>query len=230
MFFLIDKVEQTTHQVNGISNPQTPGGPMVLGVFRTLMRTAFFKVYSKKAFAEYWDAHAKKQIARRHWTPEMKNFAAQQVSHSPRAPFIFKFTIVGWIFLLFLIGLFIYIIYDANKPPLPKSAATIAMEKTPVEGDVYFGRYEIYKEKSTPIGMKGGFGWFKIAKVEGDKYYISKSTGMSTTSKPKEEMNNTTFESETLPVVQLKELKSYNVRFKSEDGLTEINVTDKKTK
>ena len=102
------------------------------------------------------------------------------------------------------------------------------MEKAPAAGDVYFGRYEIYKEKGNPLGMEGRFGWFKVLNVDGDTYHIATSTEMSRGHQPKEQMNSTDFETETLPAVKLSEQTGYNIRFISDDGLTEIYITDKK--
>ncbi|WP_313261538.1 hypothetical protein [Sphingobacterium sp.] len=51
---------------------------------------------------------------------------------------------------------------------------------------------------------------------------------MSKTSKPKEQLNNSNYEIDTLPAVQLLEQTGYNIRFKSADGLTAIYISDKK--
>src|SRR5690606_40189009 len=72
-----------------------------------------------------------------------------------------------------ILGVLGMIVYNEVKPPLPKPAEYVAMEQAPVGGDVYFGRYEIYKEKGNPLGMEGRFGWFKILKVDGDIYHRS---------------------------------------------------------
>lgn len=74
------------------------------------------------------------------------------------------------------------------------------MEQTPVAGDIYFGRYEAYKETDERLASEVGFGWFKVVKVEGNVYHIAKSTQMNKTHKPKEELNNTDFETEGTPV------------------------------
>lgn len=120
------------------------------------------------------------------------------------------------------------IVYNELKPPTPKTAEAVAMEKAAVAEDIFFGHYEMYKEKGNPLGAEIGFGWFKITKVDDNNFYLSKSTEMSNASKPKEQMNHTDFETENLPVVQLSEIIGYNIRFKSADGLTEIYITDKK--
>ena len=226
MFFAIDKIEVGAFEVQ--ENPKNSGNLMILTVFRTQSRTAFFTVNSKKAFAEFWDGSERKKIAKRFWSPQMKTFAAQKIAETPKPSFIFKFTIVGWIFNLLVIAFFGYLIYDSVKPPVAKPAEYVAMEQSPVEGDIYFGHFEIYKEKGTPIGAKIGYGWFKVSKVEGGSYYLSKSTQMSQVHKPKEELNSTDFESETMTSLKLMEQTGYNLRFKSEDGLTEVYITEKK--
>ncbi|WP_181151342.1 hypothetical protein [Sphingobacterium gobiense] len=227
MFFHIQKIEQSTHHTDNLQNPKTPGNPMVLGVYRNKARTIFYTIYTKKTFGEYWDSVENKRISKRFWTPEMKEYYQQKALDTPKPPFVFKMTVVGWLFILLFIGVFGYLIYDSVKPPLAKSEKHVAMEQAPVMGDVYFGRYEIYKEKGNPLGMEGRFGWFKVLKVEGDVYHIAKSTEMNSAHRPKEEMNSTSFESKSLPPVKLTEQTGYNVRFKSDDGLTEIYITDK---
>lgn len=228
MFFVINKIEQTSHRTDGLQNPKNPGNPMVLSIYRTQSRTALFTVYSKKAFGEFWDDVTQKKISNRLWTSEMKAIVKQKVSEAPKPPFVFKLTIVGWIFVLLIIAFFGMLIYDSNKPPLPKSAEYVAMEKAPVIGDIYFGHYEIYKEKGTPIGAEIGYGWFKVVKVDGEEYYLAKSTEMNKGYKPKEQLNSNDFETESMPAVKLREQTGYNVRFKSIDDLTEVYITDKK--
>ncbi|WP_185218040.1 hypothetical protein [Sphingobacterium mizutaii] len=228
MFFVISKIELAVHRADELPNPKTPFNPMVLGIYRTQSRTALFTVYSKKAFGEFWDQVEQKKIANRLWTPEMKAFAKHKLDEVPQPPFIFKLTIIGWIFVALVIATMGLIVYQEVKPPVPKSATYLAMEETPKVGDVFYGHYENYKEKGNPIGAEIGFGWFKIVKVEGSDFYLSKSTGMSKTSKSKEQLNNSHFETATLPAVQLLEQTGYNIRFKTADGLTEIYITDKK--
>lgn len=228
MFFVINKIEQAIHRTDGLYNPKNPSNPMILGIYRTQSRTALFTVYSKKAYGEFWEDGTRKRIANRYWTPEMKVFARQKAAEAPLPPFIFKLTIVGWVFVALVIATMGLIVYQETKPPVPKSAAYVAMEQAPVVGDIFFGHYEKYKEKGTPIGAEIGFGWFKIVKVESSDFYLSKSTEMSKTSKPKEQLNNSNYETETLPALQLSEQTGYNIRFKSADGLTEIYITDKK--
>ena len=228
MFYAISQIEQAVHRPEKMRNPKNPHNPMILRVFRNKVRTAFFTIYAKKAGGEFWDDTEQKKIGRRHWTSEMKVFEKQKVAKAPKPSFIFKFTIVGWIFLAFFIGLFIFIIYDSTKPPLPKSEQAVAMEKTPAEGDIYFGKYEIYKEKGNPLGAEIRFGWFKVAKVENNEYHIAKSTEMNRGYKPKEQLNNTDFEVQSMPPVKITEQTGYNISFKSDDGLTEIYITDKK--
>ncbi|PJR04249.1 hypothetical protein [Avrilella dinanensis] len=228
MFFVINKIEQGVHRNEKLQNPKNPGNPMILGVYRQLTRTALFSVHSKKAYGEFWDEVTQKKIARRFWTPEMKAFANQKVAEAAKPPFIFKLTIVGWIFVLLMMTAMGLIVYQEMKPPIPKPAEYVAMEQAPVEGDIYFGKYEIYKEKGTPIGAEIRFGWFKVLKVDGDVYHIAKSTEMNRGHKPKEQLNSVDFETESMPLVKLKEQTGYNIRFVSDDDLTEIYITDKK--
>ncbi|WP_433903494.1 hypothetical protein [Sphingobacterium puteale] len=228
MFFVISRIELAAHRNDSLQNPKNSENQMILGIYRQFTRSALFSVYSKKAYGEFWDESTQKKIARRLWTFEMKSFANQKIAEAPKPPYIFKLTIIGWIFCLLMLTAMGMIVYQEMKPPLPKTAEAVAMEKTPAVGAIYFGHYEIYKEKGTPVGAEIGFGWFKITRVDGSNFYLAKSKDMSKTSKPKEQLSNADFEATELPVVKLSEQTGYNIRFKSADGLTEIYITDKK--
>ncbi|RZF60206.1 hypothetical protein [Sphingobacterium corticibacterium] len=228
MFIAIDKIEQSAHHTDKLQNPKALGNAMVLSIYRNKIRTALYIVNTKKTYGEYWDKVENKKIPKRLWTPEMKALYKEKALEAPMPPYIFKITIIGWIFVLLMTGVFGMIVYNELKSPLPKSEEYLAMEKAPVEGDIYFGRYEIYKEKGNPLGMEGRFGWFKVLQVEGDIYHIAKSTEMNKGHKPKEQLNSTNFETESMPPVKLTEQTGYNIRFLSDDGLTEIYITDKK--
>ncbi len=227
MFFAISTIEQAAHDTNGMQNPKNPENLMVLSVCRQLTRTALFSVYSKKAFGEYWDNTERKRIARRSWTPEMKAFAKQKIAEAPKPPYIFKVTVIGWIFVLLMITAMGLIIYEEVKPPVPKSAEYVAMEKAPVAGDIYFGHYEAYKEAGERIPSDIGFGWFKVLKVEGDTYTVAKSVEMSKGHKPKEELNSTEFEDEGT-TVKITEQAGYMIMMKATDAMMEISISDKK--
>ena len=227
MFFVIDKVEQSTHRSDSLQNPKKPTNPMVLAVYRQLTRTALFSAYSNKAFGEYWDDIEQKAIARRHWTPEMKAFANLHVAAAPKPPYLFKVTIIGWLFILIMIGTLGLIIYQEVKPPAPKSAEYVAMEQRPEAGDIYFGHYEAYDEAEQRVASAVGFGWFKVLNVTGDTYYIAKSTQMSKNHQPKEALNSSAFE-ETGIAMEITEQSGYMMTMKSADGKMEIAITDKK--
>ncbi|HLT87902.1 MAG TPA: hypothetical protein VKZ57_09940 [Sphingobacterium sp.] len=228
MFFSISKIEQAVHHTDKLQNPKNPGNPMVLGIYRNNVKTVIYSIYTKKTFGEYWDTEENKKIPKRLWTPEMKAFYKEKALEAPKPPYLYKITIFGWLFVLFFIGVFGYLIYDSVKPPLPKSEEYVAMETPPAEGDIYFGKYEIYKEKGNPLGAEIRFGWFKVLQTDGNVYHLAKSIEMNRGHKPKEQLNSTDFETESLPPVKLKEQTGYNIRFLSEDGLTEIYITDKK--
>src|SRR3546814_14519572 len=100
--------------------------------------------------------------------------------------------------LLFAFALFGYAGYETATLPAQKKAyqQKMAQKATVREGDIYFGRYRIYKEKGNMLGSEGGFGWFKVVRIENGTYHIAKSVEMSDTAKPKEQMNNTDFEQE----------------------------------
>ncbi|WP_133166277.1 hypothetical protein [Sphingobacterium haloxyli] len=228
MFFHIQKIEQSTHHTDNLQNPKNQGNPMVLGVYRNKARTILYTVYTKKTFGEYWDSVENKRIPKRLWTPQMKEYYQQKALDTPKPPFVFKITVVGWLFVLLFMGVFGYVIYDSVKPPPAKSEKHLAMEQAPLVDDIYFGRYELYKEKGNPLGMEGRFGWFKVLNVEGDVYYLAKSKEMSRGHKPKEQLNSTDFETENMLPVRLVEQTGYDIRLKSDNGLLEIYITDKK--
>src|SRR5690606_34380503 len=108
MFYAISQIEQAVHRPEKMRNPKSPHNPTILRVCRNKVRTAFFTIYAKKAGGEFWDDTKQKKIGRRHCTSEMKVFEKQKVAKAPKPSIIFKFTIVGGIFLAFFIGLFIF--------------------------------------------------------------------------------------------------------------------------
>lgn len=214
---------------NHIENPKNPGNPMLLDLAERESRTAFYVVKVKKAIPRYFETTAETQIPKRKWTNEMKAFAQQEVEKMPINTKRIKITIFGWILLIVSFSFLGYLIYQGSQEPkkmqeYEKEQAVLASVS---EGEVYFGHFEKYKEKGNPIGMKVGFGWFRVVKINGDSYQIAKSTEMSNTSKPKETMNSSDFEEETISV-KAKELESYRKIFLSEDELIEIYFNDEK--
>ena len=228
MFFSFNKPEQSVHSVHNLQNPNNPENPMRLSVYRTHSRTALFSIYSKKAYAEFWDDVENKKIAPGLWTNDMKALAEQKITDAPKAPYTFKFTIGGWVFMVLILFVFGMIIYEDLKPAPAQPVEYVKMEQKPAVGDIYFGNYEKYKEIGNPAGVEIGYGWFKVAKVEGEDYYLAPSVQMNKGYKPKEQLNSSNFETETLPATRLTEQASYAIRFKSTDGLTQIYITDKK--
>jgi hypothetical protein len=227
MFFSVSKIEQTAHRVTGISNPKNIQNPMTLGIYRNLVRTALFSGYSKKSFSEYWDDTERKKISKRLWTAEMHDFARRKEEAAPRPPFIFKLTVVGWLFVLCIVAMLGLTIYESVKPDTPKTAAYIAMEAAPAEGDIYFGHYESFRQAGDRVASGLGFGWFKVIGVEGDLYYIARSTEMSSSHKPKEQLNSSDFETEGIPV-RITEQHGYMINMKSVDEKTQVYITEKK--
>lgn len=222
MFFLVQQYIAARFSAGQMENPQAPGQAMDLVFLRTEMRMAVCTVHSRKAAGEFRDVNTGKVIRRRSWTPEMKAFYQSKTNEVPSPPFVFKLTIVGWIFTVLIIAFFAMLTYDAVKPPLPKSAASLAMEQKPAVGDIYFGHFEARQGTD-----RLGFGWFRVTKVEGDTYFIAKSTTMSKTSKPKEQLESNSFEIEGTPV-KITEQASYLINLKSADGGMELYFTDKK--
>src|SRR5215813_14381205 len=100
MFIRIQRVEEASFSADHLENPINSGNAMVLGFYRNYIGTAISTGYSKKAAAIYFDTITGKQISRRKWTSEMQSYAAQCERDVRPAPYKFKLTIVGYIFLL----------------------------------------------------------------------------------------------------------------------------------
>ena len=120
MFFNVDKIEQEIYSVDGLQNPKDKNNPMGFGLYRTFIRTLMFRGYSKQAFGELWDDATGKLIPRRLWTTEMKAFAREKVAGVSKPPFVFKMTIAGWIFVVLIIALFVFLAYEEFKTSIPK--------------------------------------------------------------------------------------------------------------
>ncbi len=227
MFFVINNIQQAVYNTLELQNPKKADNPMSFRVYRRLTRTALFSVHSKKAFGEFRDEVEGKNISTRFWTQQMKAFAAEKVSEIVKLPYIFKFTILGWIFCVLVVAVFTMLIYNETKPPVKKPAEYLAMEASPLPGDIYFGHFEAFNEPGKTIASNIGFGWFIIVNKDGDNYYVSKSTQMNKTYRPKEELNNTDFESEHTSF-KIIEQTGFLINMKSVDGKTTLYITDKK--
>lgn len=229
MWIRIQDISVQQLDASHLKHPTTGDGPMVLNLFQREARTAFFVSRNKRTYSQYITHGKGSVVPRRKWTDEMKSFAHQELGKLPAQKGEFRVTIIGWLFLLLAFGVLGYITYDGLQAPARKKA----FEERQVEmaavnqGDIYFGNYRTYKEKGNVLGSEGGFGWFKITKIEGDKYHIAKSVEISRAHKPKEQMNSTDFEQQA-SIVKAKELEAYSKIFISEDGLQEFNFQDKK--
>ena len=229
MFFIFDKIEQGVHYANHLENPKNTGNDMVLGIYRHKIRTIFHTGYTKPTFGEYWDRVINKKIPKRLWTPEMKAFYAEKAGETAKAPFLFKFTIFGWLFLLGVIAFFVYLTYDTLRPPLPPSEASMAMRQELKAGDIFFGRFERMEtnELIGRITAEAGFGWFKITDVDGEKISVAKSTEMSKGHKDPTTLNSTDFEEEAT-ITTIKNHERYLIDLVSEDKDMEFQFTQKK--
>ncbi len=215
---------------NHLTNPKNPGNPMLLNLFQREGRTVFWVIKNKRVYSQYIETSTGKVISKRKWTDQMKTFAQQKLELLHPQKTVFRLTIFGWIFFLGAFALLGYLVYDGlvTSPERTEQFEQRQTEKATVtKGDIYKGRIEIYREEGSPLGMKGEFGCFKVVKIEGDTYHIAKSTEMSKTTQPLEQMNSTDFEQQTIKV-QAKELSAYYKRFVSEDGLIEISFDEKK--
>ncbi|MGS2760927.1 hypothetical protein [Sinomicrobium sp. M5D2P9] len=217
-----------------LKNPKNPGKPMVLNLFQREGRTILYVLKNKKVLLEYRDntftTFTGTRIPKRKWTEEMKAFAQQEVEKVPPQKGGFKVTVLGWLFLLAVVGMLGYIAYDGliGQPQRMENFEQREAEMASVNrGDVFLGRIEVYKEKGSPLGMNLEFGCFKVVKIEGDVYHIAKSIEMSKTAKPLDQMNSTDFEQEAL-VVKAEELGAHHKTFASDDDLIEISFRERK--
>lgn len=226
MFIRVSTIPQAAHPADGLQNPKNPGHPMALRLYRTHSAMAIVSVYSKKVFSEYWDDTENKKIPNRLWTTEMKAFAAQKMAEVPKAPYFIKITVLGWIFVLLIVASIGYSGYKSLNPKTVASSGYAAMVAPPVAGDIYFGHFEAYNKADEQIPSGLGYGWFKVVKVEGDIYHIAKSTEMSKSSQPKNQLNNTHFEEGTTASKSIGE--GYIKRFKAVDGSVEFYFMEKK--
>jgi len=229
MWISITDISVKQIDASHLKSPVGPNNQMILNLFQREGRSAFWLTQNKRVYPQYIDTATGKVISRRKWTDQMKSFAQKELDNLPPQKGRFKITIVGWILLLFVVGIFGYITIEAVQAPAKKRQyqQELAKKARVAEGDIYLGKIEVYKEKGNPLGMKLEFGWFKIQKIENDTYYIAKSVEMAKKSQDVKPQSNTKF-SETNIAVKPKELEAYYKTFISEDGLTEISLTEKK--
>lgn len=227
MFISVQRVEEASFSADHLQNPVNPNNLMVLGFYRNYMGTAFTQSYNKKAAPIYWDTVTGKTISRRKWTAEMKSYAEKCATEVPPAPFNFKLTVVGYIFIVAIIAFFAYLTYDSLKPPANPDAIgpTVLMEKM-MAGDIYYGRF-IEMDTDSRFSKRAGFGWFKVTDADDEIVSISLNKEMSTAHKPSAEMNSTDFESETIPM-KIKSQEPYQIDLVSEDGTIEMSFSEKK--
>ena len=227
MFISVQRVEEASFSADHLQNPVNPNNLMVLGFYRNYMGTALTQSYSKKAAPIYWDTVTGKTISRSKWTAEMKSYADKCATEVRPAPFKFKLTAIGYIFMLGVVALFGYLIYDSIKPPANPDALapTVLMNKVQT-GDVFYGRF-IENDAERNIPKRAGFGWFKVTEAGDGTVSVSLNKEMSTAHKPAAQMNSTDFESEAIPM-KIKSQDNYQIDLVSEDGTYEISFSEKK--
>lgn len=229
MWISITDISVKQVDASHLRSPIDEDNQMILNLFQREGRSAFWLTQNKRVYPQYLDAATGKVISRRKWTDQMKSFAQKELDNLPPQKGRFKITIVGWIFLLFAIGVLGFVTIEAIQAPAKKQRyqQELAKKATVTEGDIYLGRIEVYKEKGNFLGRKLEFGWFEVKKIENDTYYIAKSVEMAKKHQDVKPQSNTKF-SDTTIAVKPKELEAYHKTFISEDGLTEISFTEKK--
>lgn len=227
MFFSIQHHEEAAFSAEQFNNPVNPGNPMVLAFMRTYTNTAFFSAGSKDTAAFYIDTLTNKRIAKKYWTNEMQAFEREKEAKVPAAAYRFKVNFFGYVMLLFFVGFFAYLTYDSFLKPVNQEAIAPRPLELPIEAnDVYFGRFEQYKEGER-VAIKGGFGWFKILENTNGNLKVAMSKEMKTHHQDPTTMNSTDFEEKGIEM-KIDEQVSYNIRLKSNDGLMQFHFTDKK--
>lgn len=226
MFFTVSKAQQTRHPVDRMLNPKNPSNAMYLLTFRTHVSTAVATTYSKKVESDFYDDVAGSKIPRRLWTPDMTAFAGAHAVGAPAAPYVVRLTIIGWIVLaLFVVGVGM-MTYETFRPA-QQTAEQEAMAAAPVEGDLFFGRFENAPEPDSLAASSGiGFGWFTVVAVDGDVYHLARSTDMSSQHQEKERLGSTDFESESTPV-KVTELVGNGMTMTALDDSVTFYITDK---
>jgi hypothetical protein len=229
MWFRITDIIVYRADATHLENPVTPGSPMELGLFQRESRSVIHVYKPNKIFPMYYETPGGGRIPMQKWSYQMREFAQERISRLPPQKAVRRLTVFGWLLFLFGFSLIGYAVYETVNLPAQKEAYKQKMEALAIvhTGDVYFGRYRIYKEKGNFAGSEGGFGWFKVMNIENDTYHIAKSVEISKTAKPKEEMNSSDFEQET-KAVKAKDLGAYTKQFLSDDGLIEFNLDRKK--
>lgn len=212
-----------------LSGPNGLNNPMSLNLFQREIRSAFWITKNKKVYSQYLTTATGVVISKSKWTDQMKSFAKKELELLPPQKGRFKITILGWLLLLFAIGLLGFLIKQAVEAPAKalQYQQELARKATVAEGDIYFGRIEVYKEKGNSLGMKGEFGWFKVKRIDKGTYHIAKSVVMAKKSQDVKPESNTKFNDTTI-AVKPKELEAYHKTFISDDGLIEISLTQKK--
>lgn len=224
--------ELTVQQIKAdqLKSPANPDSPLELYLFQRESSTAFFVSRNKKVLAKYIEKSSRVQIPKRKWTKHMQSFAEQSINNVPNQKSVFKITILGWLLLLVATALLGYIAYKEIQAPAKKARFEQKLEKAATihVGEIYFGHFEEFKESKAlgRISSKIGFGWFKVVKIEHNKYYISKGIQMSKKSIPKERLNNKEFEQGSTPVTA-KEITAYNKTFESADRHIVFYLTQK---
>lgn len=227
MWFRISDIIIARIKAAHLQHPEKAEGSMILELFQRESRSALHVYTAKKVFPQYRDTASGKRIPRREWTAGMREFAQDAIQDLPPRQTLRRITVFGWLFILLAAASISYAVYETLSLPAQKQAyrEKLAEKSVVSPGEVFFGNYREYKEKGNMLGSKGGFGWFKVVRIEADTYYIAKSTDLSSNAKPKTQMDSTEFEAQAQPV-KARELSAYNKRFVSEDGLTEFNFND----
>lgn len=229
MFFSVGNDEIERVDASHLQNPKNSGNVMHFVFNETVFRTAFFTQTTPNQF--FIDSQTEKRILKKHWTPEMKQFAQEKVSKYAFTKKRFKINYGTYIFLALMVfcGYMILKESQENKAALEvknKKYATKKIPEKPQPGLVLYGVYYEYK-KDSRIPKELRFTWSKVAKVEGDTYQIALGKEFSKTASKENSLNSTDFEEATIPM-KLISNDGYTCTFKSEDKRYEFSAQKRK--
>lgn len=225
MLVLFRKIDIAHITATSLENPASPGIPMILALYRTEVKTAFYKTSHKKVLPEYREVPSGKRIPKGKWTGEMKIFAGEQLKQQPRQKTRFKITIAGWIFLLLCVATLGLIVFD--RPAGNRQVVFNNLGEQVRSGDIYFGRFQ----QMTPGGLpvRDGYAWFKVTDVKADTVMIV--LGKETTGDhnvPAEELSGTVF-SDSIYKTTIREQKGYTIDFRTRNSEMMFVAGKKKT-
>ena len=120
MWISITDISVKQVDASHLRSPVGPDNQMILNLFQREGRSAFWVTQNKRVYPRYLDAATGKIISKSKWTDQMQSFAQRELANLPPQKGRFKITVVGWIFLLLVIGTLGFIIKQEFQAPAKK--------------------------------------------------------------------------------------------------------------